>query len=58
LCAVALLIARAYQHIWVAAIVFVILAAGALVAYFLVLDRMDAIILKRREVMITELCKA
>ncbi|MFZ0646371.1 MAG: hypothetical protein WA690_04805 [Candidatus Acidiferrales bacterium] len=58
LCAVALLVARAYQHIWVAAIVFVILAAGALAAYFLILDRMDAIILKRREVMIAELCKA
>ncbi|MFZ0885046.1 MAG: hypothetical protein WAN14_16715 [Candidatus Acidiferrales bacterium] len=58
LCAGALLIARAYQHIWVAAIVFVILAAGGLVAYFLVLDRMDAIIVKRREVMIAELCKA
>jgi ABC-2 type transport system permease protein len=58
LCAVALLVARAYQHIWVAAVVFVILAAGALLAYFLVLDRMDAIILKRREVMIAELCKA
>ena len=53
-----LLIARAYQHILVAAVVFVILAAGALVAYFLVLDRMDAIIVKRREVMIAELCKA
>lgn len=58
LCAVALLVARAYQHIWVAALVFVILALGALAAYFLVLDRMDAIIVKRREVMISELCKA
>jgi ABC-2 type transport system permease protein len=58
LCSVALLAARAYHHIWVAAVVFVILAAGAMVAYFLVLDRMDAIVLKRREAMITELCKA
>jgi ABC-2 type transport system permease protein len=58
LCSLALLAARAYRHIWVAAIVFVILAAGATVAYFLVLDRMDAIVLKRREAMITELCKA
>ncbi len=58
LCAVALLTARAVHHIWVAAAVFVILAAGALTAYFLVLDRMDGIIQKRREVMITELCKA
>jgi hypothetical protein len=29
-----------------------------MVAYFLVLDRMDAIVLQRREAMITELCKA
>jgi hypothetical protein len=58
LCSVALLAARAYHHIWVAAIVFVILAASAMVAYLLVLDRMDAIVLKRREAMITELCKA
>lgn len=58
LCSVALLAARAYHHIWVAAVVFVILAAGAMVAYSLVLDRMDAIVLKRREAMITELCKA
>ena len=58
LCSLALLAARAYQHIWVAAIVFVILAAGSMAAYFLVLDRMDAIVLKRREEMITELCKA
>jgi len=58
LCSVALLAARAYHHIWVAAVVFVILAAGAMVAYFLVLDRIDAIVLKRREAMITELCKA
>ncbi|MGA7918006.1 MAG: hypothetical protein WCA00_22405, partial [Candidatus Acidiferrales bacterium] len=58
LCAVALLAARAAQHIWVAAVVFVILGAGALAAYFLVLERMDGIILKRREVMIAELCKA
>ena len=58
LCAVALLAARAAQHIWVAAVVFVIFGAGALAAYFLVLERMDGIILKRREVMIAELCKA
>ena len=58
LCAVALLAARAAEHIWVAAVVFVILGAGALAAYFVVLERMDGIILKRREVMISELCKA
>jgi ABC-2 type transport system permease protein len=58
LCALAILLARAYQHIWLAAIIFVALAAIALVVYFLVLDRIDAIVLQRREAMITELCRA
>jgi ABC-2 type transport system permease protein len=58
LCALAILVARAYHHIWLAAIIFVALAAIALVVYFLVLDRIDAIVLQRREAMITELCRA
>ena len=58
LCALALLAARAYQHIWLAAVIFLALAAIALAVYFLVLNRIDAIALKRREVMIAELCRA
>jgi len=58
LCALALLAARAYQHIWLAAIIFVALAAIATVFYSLVLNRIDAIALRRREAMITELCRA
>ncbi len=58
LCALALLVARAYQHIWLAAIIFVTLAAIATVSYSLVLNRIDAIALRRREAMITELCRA
>jgi ABC-2 type transport system permease protein len=58
LCALALLVARAYQHIWLAAIIFVTLAAIATVFYSLVLNRIDAIALRRREAMITELCRA
>jgi ABC-2 type transport system permease protein len=58
LCALALLAARAYQHIWLAAIIFVTLAAIATVFYVLVLNRIDAIALRRREAMITELCRA
>jgi ABC-2 type transport system permease protein len=58
LCALAILVARAYQHIWLAAIIFVALAAVALAIYFLVLNRIDATALQRREAMITELCRA
>jgi len=58
LCAGALLVARAYQHIWLAAVIFLALAAIAAVFYSLVLNRIDAIALRRREAMITELCRA
>jgi ABC-2 type transport system permease protein len=58
LCALAILVARAYQRIWLAAIVFVALAAIAIVIYFLVLRRIDSIVLQRREAMIAELCRA
>lgn len=58
LCALAILAARAYRHIWIAAIIFIALAGIALVIYFLVLNRVDSIALQRREPMIAELCRA
>jgi ABC-2 type transport system permease protein len=58
LCALALLAARAYHHIWLAAVIFLALAAIAGVFYSLVLNRIDAIAQRRREAMITELCRA
>jgi hypothetical protein len=58
LCALAILAARAYHHIWLAAIIFVVLAAVAIVIYFLVLNRIDSIALQRREPMVVELCRA
>jgi ABC-2 type transport system permease protein len=58
LCALAILAARAYHHIWLAAIIFVALAGIAIVIYFVVLTRIDAIALERREPMIAELCRA
>jgi ABC-2 type transport system permease protein len=58
LCALAILAARAYHHIWLAAIIFVALAGIAIVIYLLVLNRVDSIALQRREPMITELCRA
>jgi len=58
LCAIAILAARAYHRVWLAAIVFIFLAAIAAVIYAIVSNRVDAIALKRREALITELCKA
>jgi len=58
LCALAILVARAYQHTWLAAILFIALAAVAWAIYFLALNRIDAIALQRREPMIAELCRA
>jgi ABC-2 type transport system permease protein len=58
LCALAILAARAYQHLWLAALIFVALAVIAIVIYFLILKRIDAIVLQRREAMIAELCRA
>jgi ABC-2 type transport system permease protein len=58
LCALAILTARAYDRIWLAALVFLFLAGIAAIVYIVVSERMDAIAFKRREALITELCKA
>jgi ABC-2 type transport system permease protein len=58
LCALALMIARAAHHIWIAALIFAVLAGIATAVYFVMLDRMDALVLKRRDVMLAELCRA
>jgi ABC-2 type transport system permease protein len=58
LCALAILAARAYHHLWLAAVIFVALAAIAIVIYFPVLKHIDSIVLQRREAMIAELCRA
>jgi ABC-2 type transport system permease protein len=57
-CTLAILLARAYQHIWLAAVIFVVLAGIAMVIYTQVLNRIDAIVLEHRESMIAELCRA
>ena len=58
LCALALMVARAYGRVWVATLIFLFLAAIAATAYVMVLSRVDTVALKRREVMITELSRA
>lgn len=58
LCALAILTARAYGRVWIAALVFLAMAGIAGIIYIVVSNRIDGIALKRREVLIAELCKA
>jgi ABC-2 type transport system permease protein len=58
LAAVTLLIARAFGRVWIAGVVFSILAGLASVAYVLVLNRADRIALDRRDAILAELCRA
>jgi ABC-2 type transport system permease protein len=51
-------IARLYNNQWIAAILFVVLAAIALPLYVIVLGRLDKIALARREILLAELCRA
>src|ERR1700722_2260025 len=55
---VVFLIARLYKSLWVATLLFLILAAIAIPIYFLVLRRIDDIALQRRETLVAELCRA
>lgn len=56
--AVVFLIARYFGRIWLAAILFLILAGFAFLIYWLLLNRAERMALDRREVMITELSRA
>ena len=56
--AVVFLIARSFGQIWLAAILFLILAAAASLVYWLLLNRAEQMVLDRREVMIAELSRA
>jgi hypothetical protein len=51
-------IARLYQNLWIATLLFVILAAFSIPLYLLVLRRLDGIALQRRETLLGELCRA
>jgi len=58
LAAVTLLIARAFGSIWIAAVIFLILAGLAAIGYVMVLNRADHIALDRRDAILAELCRA
>jgi ABC-2 type transport system permease protein len=58
LTAITLLLARVYGRIWLAAVIFLILAGLAAIAYLFVLKRVDRSALDRRDAILAELCRA
>jgi ABC-2 type transport system permease protein len=56
--AVAFVIARLYQNLWIAALLFLALAAITIPVYAVTLRRLDAVAIERRETMLAELCRA
>ena len=51
-------IARLYNNLWIAALLFLVFAAISIPLYILVLRRLDGIALQRRETLVAELCRA
>jgi ABC-2 type transport system permease protein len=56
--AAAFLIARFYNNLWIAALIFLALSAISIPLYLMVLRRIDGIALQRRETLVAELCRA
>jgi ABC-2 type transport system permease protein len=54
----AFLLAKHYGNFWIAAAIFLVLAAISFSAYGMVLSHMDRIALERRETLVAELCRA
>lgn len=51
-------IARLYENLWIATLLFLVPAGGSIPVYLLVLRRLDGIALQRRETLVAELCRA
>jgi ABC-2 type transport system permease protein len=56
--AAAFLIARLYKNLWIAAFIFLALAAASFALYIAVLSRLNGIAIERRETLLAELCRA
>ena len=52
------LLARLYQNLWIATLLFLILAAVTIPLYVVILRRLDALAVERRETLLAELCRA
>lgn len=51
-------IARLYGNLWIATVLFLVLAAISIPIYVVVLRRIDGIAIQRRETLLAELCRA
>jgi membrane protein implicated in regulation of membrane protease activity len=51
-------VARYYNDLWIAAILFLVLAAISIPVYVVMLRRLDNIAIERRETLLAELCRA
>ena len=51
-------IAHLYKNLWIATVLFLVLAAISIPLYVLALRRLDGIALQRRETLVAELCRA
>jgi len=51
-------IARLYNNLWIATVLFFVLAGISIPLYLIVLRRLDGIALKQRETLVAELCRA
>jgi ABC-2 type transport system permease protein len=51
-------IARLYHNLWIASLIFLGLTVVSIVVYIVVLGRINAIALERREMLLAELCRA
>ncbi len=56
--AAAFAIARIYENLWIAVLVFLALAAVSVPLYVIVLQRLDGIAVERQETLLAELCRA
>ena len=56
--AAAFMIGRLYRNLWITALVFLVLSLISFPLYVMVLKRLDAVAIARRETLIGELCRA
>ena len=56
--ALAIFLGYHFQDYWLATLILAVLAIPAIAAYLILMRRIDAIVMTRREVLATELCKA
>jgi ABC-2 type transport system permease protein len=51
-------LARVFENLWIASLVFLLLSAISIPMYWMVLRRLDVIAIDRRETLLAELCRA